>query len=138
VGAYLVVRCVHLGLYAVAVAGDRGLRRQLAISWGPLLASAALLVPGALLGGRTQTLLFTGALLVDWGGSWLTSRQGGWRVHSAGHWTERHGNFIILAGSSNDRAIQADTSVRTGSARTGSSGRARSQPRTVTIRQRST
>jgi low temperature requirement protein LtrA len=97
VGAYLVVRCVHLGLYAVAVAGDRGLRRQLAISWGPLLASAALLVPGALLGGRTQTLLFTGALLVDWGGSWLTSRQGGWRVHSAGHWTERHGNFIILA-----------------------------------------
>jgi low temperature requirement protein LtrA len=34
---------------------------------------------------------------VDWVGVYLTSRQGGWRLHSAGHWTERHGNFIILA-----------------------------------------
>jgi hypothetical protein len=51
VGAYLLVRCVHLTLYGVAAAGDRGLRHQLAISWRPLLASAALLVPGALVGG---------------------------------------------------------------------------------------
>jgi low temperature requirement protein LtrA len=36
-------------------------------------------------------------LLVDWVGVYLTSRQGSWRLHSAGHWTERHGNFIILA-----------------------------------------
>jgi low temperature requirement protein LtrA len=35
VGAYLLVRCVHLALYGVAAAGDRGLRRQLAITWGP-------------------------------------------------------------------------------------------------------
>jgi low temperature requirement protein LtrA len=97
VGAYLVVRCVHLTLYGAAAAGDQGLRHQLAVSWGPLLASAALLVPGALVGGWTQTLLFAGALLVDWGGIYLTSRQGSWRVHSAGHWTERHGNFVILA-----------------------------------------
>jgi low temperature requirement protein LtrA len=97
VGAYLLVRCVHLTLYAVAAAGDRGLRRQLAITWGPLLASAALLLPGALLGGWTQTLLFAGALLVDWVGTYLTSRRGGWRLHSAGHWTERHGDFVILA-----------------------------------------
>jgi hypothetical protein len=88
---------VHLALYGVAAAGDRGLRHQLALSWGPLLASAALLVPGALLGGWAQTLLFAGALLVDWVGIWLTSRQGSWRLHRAGHWTERHGNFIILA-----------------------------------------
>jgi low temperature requirement protein LtrA len=97
VGAYLVVRCAHLILYAVAAAGDRELRRQLTITWGPLLASAALLVAGALLGGWAQTWLFAGALLVDWVGVWLTSRQGSWRLHSAGHWTERHGNFIILA-----------------------------------------
>jgi hypothetical protein len=58
----------------------------------------------------------------------------------------REGTAVVLlasqwstsAVSSNDRAIQADTSVRTGSARTTSSGRARSQLRTVTIRQRST
>jgi low temperature requirement protein LtrA len=97
VGAYLLVRCVHLALYAVAAAGDRELRHQLAITWGPLLASAALLVAGALVGGRAQTWLFAGALLVDWAGVYLTSREGDWRLHSAGHWTERHGNFIILA-----------------------------------------
>jgi len=97
VGAYLLVRCVHLTLYGVAAAGDRGLRRQLAITWGPLLAGAALLIAGALVGGWAQTLLFAAALLVDWVGVYLTSRRGSWRLHSAGHWTERHGNFIILA-----------------------------------------
>jgi hypothetical protein len=84
VGAYLVVRCVHFMLYTVAATGDRGLRHQLAISSGPLLLSAALLVPGALLGGRAQTLLFAGALLVDWAGVYLTARQGSWRLRSAG------------------------------------------------------
>jgi low temperature requirement protein LtrA len=97
VGAYLLVRCVHLALYGVAAAGDRGLRRQLAITWGPLLAGAALLIAGALVGGWAQTLLFAAALLVDWVGVYLTSRRGSWRLHSAGHWTERHGNFVILA-----------------------------------------
>ena len=97
VGAYLLVRCVHLTLYALAATGDRELRRQLAITWGPLLASAALLIAGVLLGGWAQTLLFAGALLVDWVGVYLTSRQGNWRLRSPGHWTERHGDFIILA-----------------------------------------
>jgi hypothetical protein len=97
VGAYLMVRCMHLPLYAVAATGDRELRHQLAITSGPLLASAVLLIPGALLGGSTQTLLFAGALLVDWVGVWLISRHGNWRLHSAGHWTERQGLFIILA-----------------------------------------
>jgi low temperature requirement protein LtrA len=97
VGAYLLVRFVHLTLYAVAAGGDRELRHQLAVTLGPLLASAALLVAGALAGGQAQTWLFAGALLVDWVGVYLTSREGDWRLHSAGHWTERHGNFIILA-----------------------------------------
>jgi low temperature requirement protein LtrA len=97
VGAYLLVRCVHLTLYAMAATGDRELRHQLAITWGPLLVSAALLVAGALLGGRTQSLLFACALLLDWVGVYLTSRQGGWRLRSPAHWTERHGDFIILA-----------------------------------------
>src|SRR5215216_2801724 len=97
VGAYLLVRCVHFVLYTVAATGDRELRHQLAISSAPLLASAALLVPGALLGGWIQTLLFAGALLVDWGGVYLTAREGSWRLRSARYWTERHGLFIILA-----------------------------------------
>ena len=42
-------------------------------------------------------MFFAGALVVDWGGIYLTSREGNWRIHSAPHWTERHGLFIILA-----------------------------------------
>jgi low temperature requirement protein LtrA len=97
VGAYLIVRCVHLTVYALAARGDPGLRRQLAISWVPTLAGAALLIAGVLLGGQLQTVFFAGALVVDWGGIYITSREGNWRIHSAPHWTERHGLFIILA-----------------------------------------
>ena len=97
VGAYLLVRCVHLTLYAVAATGDPGLRHQVAITWLPTLAGGALLVAGALLGGWTQTLLFAGALLVEGVGVYLTSRHGNWRLHSVAHLTERHGLFMILA-----------------------------------------
>ena len=51
VGAYLLVRCVHLTVYALAAGGDTGLRRQLAISWVPLVGGALRLVTGVLLGG---------------------------------------------------------------------------------------
>jgi low temperature requirement protein LtrA len=97
VGAFLLVRFLHLTVYAVAATGDPGLRRQVAISWLPTLAGGALLVTGALVGGSAQTLLFAGALLVDWVPIYLTSRHGNWRVHSPAHWSERHGLFIILA-----------------------------------------
>jgi low temperature requirement protein LtrA len=97
VGAFLLVRFLHLTVYAVAAAGDPGLRRQVAISWLPTLAGGALLVLGALVGGSAQTLLFAGALLVDWVPIYLTSRHGNWRIHSPAHWSERHGLFIILA-----------------------------------------
>jgi low temperature requirement protein LtrA len=97
VGAYLLVRCVHLSLYAVAASGDPGLRRQVAITWLPTLAGVGLLVAGALLGGWAQTLLFAGALLVEGLGVYLVSRHGNWRLHSVAHLTERHGLFMILA-----------------------------------------
>jgi low temperature requirement protein LtrA len=97
VGAYLLVRCVHLTLYALAATGDPGLRRQVTITWLPTLAGAALLIPAALLGGSTQTLLFAAALLVEGVGVWLISRHGNWRLHSVAHLTERHGLFMILA-----------------------------------------
>ncbi|HEY3259040.1 MAG TPA: low temperature requirement protein A [Pseudonocardiaceae bacterium] len=95
--AYLLVRCVHLTVYAVAATDDPGLRHQVAITWLPMMAGAALLVSGALLGGWTQTLLFAVALLVDWVGAYVASRHGNWRLHSPVHLTERHGLFIILA-----------------------------------------
>jgi low temperature requirement protein LtrA len=95
--AYLLVRCVHLAVYAVAAAGDSALRHQVTITWLPLSAGAALLVVGALVGGVAQTLLFAAALLVDWVGIYLTARRGSWRLHSPVHLTERHNLFVILA-----------------------------------------
>ncbi|MEV6041420.1 low temperature requirement protein A [Nonomuraea sp. NPDC052116] len=95
--AYLLVRWVHLTVYAVAADGDPGLRRQIAITWLPLLASAALLVSGALLGSWARVLLFGVALVVDWVGIYFTTRHGHWRLHSPAHLTERHGLFMIVA-----------------------------------------
>ncbi|WP_164700993.1 low temperature requirement protein A [Modestobacter sp. KNN46-3] len=95
--AFLLVRCLHLTVYSIAAGGDPSLRRQIAVSWIPTAAGAVLLVAGVLLGGAAQTLLFSAALVVDWGGVYLTSLRGGWRVQSAGHWTERHGLFVLLA-----------------------------------------
>ena len=93
--AYLLVRCVHLTLYAVAATGDPGLRQQVTITWLPTVAGTALLVAGALLGGWTQTLLFAGALLVEGVGVHLTSRHGNWRLAHAGE-REPLGAFYTL------------------------------------------
>jgi low temperature requirement protein LtrA len=94
--AYVAIRAVHLLVYSVAAADDAGLRHQLAVTVPPMLAGAALLLAGVLLGGWLQTLLFAAALAVDWGGTYITSRQGNWRLNSPSHWTERHGLFVIL------------------------------------------
>ncbi|MFE9187698.1 low temperature requirement protein A [Micromonospora haikouensis] len=105
--AYFLVRWVHLAVYAVAATGDAGLRQQIVITWFPLLAGAALLLFGALLGGWAQALLFAVALLVDWAGIYLTAKRGAWRLHSPTHLTERHGLFIILALGESTVAIGA-------------------------------
>jgi low temperature requirement protein LtrA len=94
---YLVVRSVHLAVYGVAARDDADLRHQVAISWFWLGLGGALLLAGALIGGWAETALFAAALAVDWGGTYVTSRDGSWRVHSARHWTERYGLFVILA-----------------------------------------
>ena len=95
--AYLVVRCVHLVVGSVTAADNASLRRQVAFIWIPFLAGAVLLLTGVLLGGWRQTLLFAGAVVVEWFVVYLTSRRGDWRLRSAAHWAERHGLFIILA-----------------------------------------
>jgi len=95
--AYTFVRIVHLAVYAVAAAEDRELRRQLVVTVVPMLSGAALLLIGALLGGNAQTALFATGLAVDWAGTYVTSREGNWRIHSPRHWSERHGLIVILA-----------------------------------------
>jgi low temperature requirement protein LtrA len=95
--AYFVIRAVHLLVYVVAAAGDRGLVRTVVKAWLPLLASMVLLLVGIALGGWMQTVLFALALGGDVALTWVFALQGGWRIHSASHWTERHGLFVILA-----------------------------------------
>lgn len=95
--AYILVRSIHLTLSTMTAANDTALRRQIRITWPPELAGAALLLTGALLGGWRQTLLFAAAVVTAWGGVYLTSRHGSWRVRSATHFNERHGLFILIA-----------------------------------------
>jgi low temperature requirement protein LtrA len=95
--AYLFVRCVHQVVSARLAHGDRALLRQIRFSWLHVLGGGALLISGAALGGRVQTEMMAAAIAVDWGGFYLTSRRGGWRIHSAKYFTERHNLFIILA-----------------------------------------
>ena len=94
---YLVARTIHLGVYVVAAGEDAGLVHQIAITVAPMLAGGALLLAGALVGGTAQTVLFAAGLAVDWAGTYVTSKEGDWRIHSAAHWTERHQLFVILA-----------------------------------------
>jgi low temperature requirement protein LtrA len=97
--AYGVVRVLHIWAYTVAARDDDDddLLEQVAKLWAPTVGGVTLLLIGVALGGTAQTLLFLAALLVDCGGVYVTSREGEWRIHSAAHWTERHGLFIILA-----------------------------------------
>jgi low temperature requirement protein LtrA len=99
VASYVLVRVIHLTVYTVAAtaAEDAGLHRQLAITWGPMLAGSALLFIGVALGERWQTAFFAAAVILDWLGTWLTSRHGNWRLRSPSHYTERHGLFVMLA-----------------------------------------
>lgn len=95
--AYIVVRAIHLLVYTIAAAGDAGLRRQVALSWLPMFAGSALLIVGTVLGGWAQTAFFAGGLAIDWIVTYLTSRQGNWRVQSPQHFAERFRLFIIIA-----------------------------------------
>ena len=89
------VRLLHLGVYAVAAAGDAGLRRQLLRTAVPVVTAAVLLVIGAVLGGAVQTVLWAAALVIDYGGVYLAGSD--WRLPSPRHFAERHGLIVIIA-----------------------------------------
>lgn len=95
--SYVVVRVLHVTLYAYAAGDDQPLRRQVAKTAGGMVLGSALIVAGALVGGAAQTWFWLAGITVDAGITYLTSTRGNWRIHSAAHWTERYGLVVILA-----------------------------------------
>lgn len=93
--ALAVVRLVHLAVYSVAAAGDRGLRRQLLRTAVPVVAAAVLLLVGAVLGGPAQTTFWALALVVDYTGVYLAGTD--WRLPAPGHFADRHGLIVMIA-----------------------------------------
>ncbi|WP_433131551.1 low temperature requirement protein A [Micromonospora sp. CA-240977] len=94
--AYIVVRGLHLALMTYASAGNRQYRRQaLRFAVTTILAWAPLLV-GAILGGTGQTVLWTVAFLVDYGGGRIATAASFGEVRSGAHFTERHGLVLII------------------------------------------
>jgi len=94
--AVVVVRGLHLLVYAVAAGGDTELRRQLARNAAPMTMMAILLVLGALVQGGERTLLWLVALAVDYSGVYLVGASG-WRMPAPGHFAERHGLIVLVA-----------------------------------------
>ncbi|MGH3682750.1 MAG: low temperature requirement protein A [Natronosporangium sp.] len=91
--AYLVVRVLHLVLYAVA---GGSLNRTAILRLAPgNLAASVLLVIGAFVPSSVQLGLWVAAVLVDYGTPMLTG-VGGFTVHAA-HFYERHHLFFIIA-----------------------------------------
>ena len=93
--ALAAVRLLHLAVYAVAAAGDRGLRGQIVRTAVPVTTAAALLVGGAVIGGPSQTAVWALALVIDYVGVYTAGND--WRLPSAHHFTERHGLIVIIA-----------------------------------------
>jgi low temperature requirement protein LtrA len=93
--AYLVVRALHLVLFAIAGRGDRDLfRAVLRIVPGAIL-GAGLLVVAGFLTGPAQLTLWGAAVAVSYLGA-LLGRMRGWRISPA-HFVERFGLIIIIA-----------------------------------------
>jgi low temperature requirement protein LtrA len=93
--AYLFVRTMHLGLYALAARGDPDLLSAVLRFTPSSTASGVLILTAAFVEGPERAALWVIALAIDYGGP-LIGRGAGWRL-SPGHFVERHGLIIIIA-----------------------------------------
>jgi low temperature requirement protein LtrA len=94
--AFLIVRLLHLVVYAQGSHGDQVLITQIkrfapTAVIGPVL----IIVAGTIDDTAVRELIWVGALLLDYAGAVLAGVSG-WRV-SPGHFAERHGLIIIIA-----------------------------------------
>ncbi len=93
---YFAFRAVHLVLFWIIARQDPGLRNQL-IKFAPsMIGGTTLLLIASQFEGTTQTLLWAAALAADYGGTFIGGAAG-WRLRSAGHFSERFGLILIIA-----------------------------------------
>ncbi len=93
-GAYMVVRILHIVLFAAA-SDDVGVHRAVRAMTPTALGAPALLMAAAAFDGWVQIAIWMGALVVDYVGAG-TRGIGGWRL-STGHFAERHALIVIIA-----------------------------------------
>jgi low temperature requirement protein LtrA len=93
--AYLAVRVLHLGAYAIVSRDDPQLRFVVVRMATTMLPASALIVVAGALDGTAQALMWVAALGLDYGGLIARGTEG-WSV-VASHFAERHGLVIIIA-----------------------------------------
>jgi len=93
--AYLVVRAMHIALYALAARGDPDLLGAVLRMVPSSTISGILILGAGFLEGKERTTLWILALAIDYLGV-LVGRGQGWRI-SPGHFVERHGLVVIIA-----------------------------------------
>ena len=93
--AYLVVRSMHLALYALAARGDPDLLGAVLRMVPSSTISGVLILGAGFAEGDQRTALWLVALAIDYLGV-IVGRGQGWRL-SPGHFAERHGLIIIIA-----------------------------------------
>lgn len=93
---YLVFRTVHLWMYWTLSASDPPMRCQLVRFTPAVLTGSGLMFCASGAHGAAQTWLWVGALAADFVGLAIGGPQG-WRLRSASHFSERHGQIIIIA-----------------------------------------
>ena len=93
--AYLIVREMHLALYALAARGDHDLAGAVLRMTPSSTISGVLILTAGFLDGDARTALWIVALAIDYLGV-IVGRGQGWRL-SPGHFAERHGLIIIIA-----------------------------------------
>jgi low temperature requirement protein LtrA len=93
--AYLVVRVMHIALFALSARDDPRVAALVSRLAVPQLLGGGLVCLACLVGGDAQYVLFVVALVIDYGGLLLTGVEG-WDLHP-GHFAERHGLIVIIA-----------------------------------------
>jgi low temperature requirement protein LtrA len=93
--AYLVVRTMHLALYALAARGDPDLLGAVLRMVPSSTISGVLILAAGFVEGDQRTAFWIVALAIDYLGV-IVGRGQGWRL-SPGHFAERHGLIIIIA-----------------------------------------